>query len=256
MEEKISITNNRDLKLAAVLHFPSKAIKYPAVIVLHGFTGSKEEEHITSLARDLQRKGFCTIRFDMSGLGESEGSIENDYRLSHYLDDIDAVYKDLCGQYFIDPENISIVGHSMGGKAALLYAARNPNIRAVCAISAPAQLGDAGAFKKDMNEWKKTGWLERSSSQFGFLSFPYAFIKDAMRHDVRKVAPRIKQPKLIVWGTKDATVLPTETEELYDFLDEPKESFIVNGMDHHYKRDPKLMTKVNNRIISFFRENV
>ncbi|MBI1863087.1 alpha/beta fold hydrolase [Candidatus Microgenomates bacterium] len=152
MEETVSVINNRDLKLAAIFHYPGKTIAYPAVIVLHGFTGSKEEEHIAALCRDLHKKNICAIRFDMSGLGESEGTLENDYRLSHYIDDIDAIYQELRKQYFIDSANIGIVGHSMGGKAALLYAARNPQIRSVCAISAPAQMGDAAAFKNDLKD--------------------------------------------------------------------------------------------------------
>lgn len=256
MEEKIAITNKKDLKISAVFHFPGKTVRYPAVIVLHGFTGSKDEEHIATLARDLHKKGIAAVRFDMSGLGESEGSIESDYRLSNYLDDIDVIVNELASQLFIDSDSIGIVGHSMGGKAALLHAARNPKIRAVCAISSPAQLGDAGAFKNDVPEWKKTGWLDRESSIFGFLSFPYAFIKDAMKHDVRKIAPAIKQPKLIIWGTADTQVLPTETEELYDFLDEPKESFIVKELDHHYKKNPKLIKQVNDKVVSFFQETL
>lgn len=256
MEEKISITNKNDLKLSVVFHFPGKTIRYPAVIVLHGFTGSKDEEHIASLARDLHKKGIAAVRFDMSGLGESEGSLESDYRLSNYLDDIDVVFNELSSQLFIEPGSVGIVGHSMGGKAALLYASRNPKIRAVCAISSPAQLGDAGAFKNDIPEWEKTGWLDRESSMFGFLSFPYAFIKDAMKHDVRKIAQNIKQPKLIIWGTSDNSVLPSETEELCDFLDEPKESFIIKGLDHHYKNNQKLIKTVNDKVVSFFHETL
>lgn len=254
MEERVSIKNKRNLNLSAIFHFPGKTIKYPAVIVLHGFAGYKEEPHIESLASALQKKNIAAVRFDMSGLGESEGSLEEDYRLGHYLEDIDAVFNQLVTQFFIDPHSIGIVGHSMGGKAALLYAAQNPLVRAVSAISSPPQLSDAAAFKNDLAEWRKTGWLDHNSSRFGFISFPYAFIKDAMRHDVRKVAKHIKQPKLIVWGTADKNVLPTETEELYDFLDEPKESFIIKGMDHYYKNDPKLTKTVNDKVVSFFQE--
>lgn len=256
MEEKILITNKKDLRLSAVFHYPGKTIRYPAVIVLHGFTGSKDEAHIAWLSHDLHKKNIAALRFDMSGLGESEGSLEADYRLSNYLDDIDTVYKKLVAELFIEPDSIGIVGHSMGGKAALLYAARNPAIRSVCAISSPSQMGDAVAFKSDLVDWKKTGWLDRESSRFGFLSFPYSFIKDAMKHDVRKIATSIRQPKLIVWGTADSSVLPTETEELYDFLDDPKESFIVSGLDHHYKNDPKMIKKVNDKIVSFFHKTL
>jgi len=256
MEEKISITNKQNLQLSAILHTPGKTIKYPAVMVLHGFSGSKEEEHIAQLTRDLAKNGICAIRFDMSGLGESEGSIESDYRLSNYLDDIDVIYNLLAMQFFVDSKSIGIVGHSMGGKAALLYAAHNPEIRSVCAISPPYQMSDTTAYKSKLEDWKKTGWLEKNSGQFGILHFPYAFIEDAMKHDVRKVAAKIKQSKLIVWGTKDTSVLPVEAEELYDFLEPPKESFIVKGMGHKYKNDPVLTTKVNSKIVSFFRETL
>jgi pimeloyl-ACP methyl ester carboxylesterase len=256
MEERVQIANKKNLKLSAVFHYPGKAVTYPAVILLHGFSGSKDEEHIKTLAYDLHKKGIAAVRFDMSGLGESEGSLEEDYRFSNFLLDIDAIYQMLASQVFIDHKSIGIVGHSMGGKAALIYAASNPAVRSVCAISSPSQMGDAAAFKNDLAQWKATGWLDRKSSQYGFLSFPYAFIKDAMKYDVRKIARSIGQPKLIIWGTADDTVLPSETEELYDFLDEPKEAMIVKGMDHHYKDDPNLVNNVNKKVVSFFKETL
>lgn len=255
MEEQVSITNPNGLTLSTIFHYPGKTIRYPAVIVLHGFTGSKDEEHIVALARDLHKKNIAAVRFDMSGLGESEGTIEADYRLSNYLDDIDTVFKQLTEQYCIDPSAIGIVGHSMGGLAALLYAARNPQIRAVCAISSPAQLADAATFKNALPEWEKTGWFDRTSSRFGILSFPYDFILDAMKHDLRKAASHIHQPKLVIWGSKDKNVFPTETEEVFDFLDDPKESLVLD-IDHYYKKDPKLINKVNHKVVSFFQETL
>lgn len=256
MEEILSIQNKNNLTLSAIFHYPGKSIKYPAVIVLHGFTGYKEEEHLVELSHDLQKNGIAVIRFDMSGLGESEGSLEEDYRLTNYLSDIDVVFQTLASQLFIDENAIGIAGHSMGGNAALLYAARNSQIRSVCAISAPYQLGDSGGLKKHLSEWKQSGWLERTSSRYGILSFPYSFIEDAMSHDVRKVAGQIKQPKLIVWGTADNRVFPSECEELYDFLHDPKESFVVQGMGHDYKRHPDMIKRVNKKVVAFFQKTL
>jgi len=83
-ELRVSITNERGLRLAGVVHLPTGKGKCPAVILLHGFTGYKEEEHNIFLARDLVKRGFFVLRFDTSGSGESEGSMKDDYRMTNY----------------------------------------------------------------------------------------------------------------------------------------------------------------------------
>lgn len=46
MEEKIFIKNSKGLKLASIIHYPDGEKQYPAIIILHGFTGYKEEAHL------------------------------------------------------------------------------------------------------------------------------------------------------------------------------------------------------------------
>ena len=72
MEENVLITNKKDLKLASVIHRPKAEGRCPGVILIHGFTGSKEELHIKQLGIDLAENGFVAVRFDASGLGASE----------------------------------------------------------------------------------------------------------------------------------------------------------------------------------------
>lgn len=53
LAEKIKVKNNKGLNLSTVLERPNKNGKFPTVILLHGFTGYKEEKHIVLLAKNL-----------------------------------------------------------------------------------------------------------------------------------------------------------------------------------------------------------
>jgi|GEM_PF-2852341 len=66
MITKAKVKNIKGLNLTTVVHSPNKESKYPAIILLHGFKGYKEEENIIQLATDSAENGFVAIRFDAS----------------------------------------------------------------------------------------------------------------------------------------------------------------------------------------------
>ena len=88
MQEKVFIKNSKGLKLASIIRYPGKDRQYPTIMILHGFTGYKEEAHFEELERILVKNGFAVIRFDASGSGNSGGSFEKDYSMSNFLKDI------------------------------------------------------------------------------------------------------------------------------------------------------------------------
>ena len=85
----------------------------PPMILLHGRTNSAHTWDFTSLAF---HDSFHVIAVDQRGHGESGWSPDGDYGL-------DALVPDIEG--FIDAlglREVTLVGHSMGGRAALAYA--------------------------------------------------------------------------------------------------------------------------------------
>jgi dienelactone hydrolase len=242
--------------LSSVLHVPKRQTTSPAVILLHGFTGYKDENHIVSLADALAESGIYAIRFDTVGYGESEGTIEDDFRLSNYMYDIDTIYNFLTHYEGIDSASIGIWGHSMGGLASIIYATENRRIKAVSAVSAPSFFGSGKWLRSQIPQWEKTGSLTVESSRYGTISVPYDFYKDAKKYSALDVVAKLSQPLQIIAGAADQTVELSDTKQLFDAAPEPKELLEITEMTHDYKRYPEILTQVNDAVVTFFTSNL
>jgi uncharacterized protein len=256
MEEKIFIQNSKLQKLAAIINKPQEEGPFPVVLLLHGFTGYKEEKHLESLAQLLAANNIVAIRFDASGFGESEGTVETDYRVSNYLSDIESVYGHLCKQSFVDSSRIGIDGHSLGGMLAVIFAAKHPELKAVCAVSAVSTHFTEYRAAEKFKGWKETGYREQISSRMGKIKIPYAFIEDANQYNAIEYASKLRSPLLVIVGGKDTAVPASETKEIYDYAPEPKELLEFAEMDHHYKKHPELLQQINQKILQFYITNL
>ncbi|MBI5614284.1 alpha/beta fold hydrolase [Candidatus Gottesmanbacteria bacterium] len=255
IEEKVTIANEKGLKLVGVLHLPTGRKRCPAVINLHGFTGYKEEENSSSLARDLASKGYVVIRFDASGDGESEGTLSDDYRMTNYLSDIDSVYQYLIHHPCVDPEKIGVWGHSMGATLSLIWGSMHNEIKVICAVSPPIELGSTDWLGPRLESWKRTGWFSKISSNGNIEKrIPWAFVEDARKYNVLKFVQGVKSPTMIVLGLSDDTVPPEQSRKIYRRLTCKKELIEVEGMSHDYKKFPDQVLKVNEKVLPFFRQ--
>ena len=252
MFKEIQIKNKKGLKLSAVIGIPDKNKKSPAIILLHGFTGYKAEEHILSLSKFLTQNGYVTIRFDSSGFGESEGSTEKEYRVSNYVKDIECVYNYLLKQKFVDKNRMGVWGQSMGGMLSIIFGSKHPEIKAVCAVSTPTQITRADALEGWLREWKEKGSFDKWSSKYGQVKIPYAFVEDSKQWSALDSIKLINAPTLIILGTIDDTVLPNNTRQVFQSANKPKELFEVDKMNHDYKKNPAQIKIVNNKVLKFF----
>ena len=192
MSKKCWIENKRGLRLAAVVESPSWERPSPFSLLLHGFKGYKEEATYTELAKALMAKGIGSIRFDASGFGESEGTLEKDYRLSNYCLDAESVYDYILQQTYVDKTRVGVCGQSLGGLQAIVFASKYPELKAMVSISPPNILGEDGELSLDVGEWKKTGYLNRISSKYGKIKVPYAFLTDAQKFVGAEYAQKVK----------------------------------------------------------------
>ncbi len=252
MDEKIQIKNNKGLLLSAIVAKPEKLGKFPTVLLLHGFKGYKEEETYSDLAKRFLDQKIASVRFDASGFGDSEGTLENDYRFSNYIDDTESVYEWMLLQDFVDTRKIGVIGQSMGGAQTILFASNHPEIKFAVAISPPDRIGTDDALGAVKDAWKYKGYLEEMSSRYAKkIKIPYAYLEDAMQYNFVQLVKQVKSPLLIVLGEKDTTVLPVQTQRVFRAAKQPKILMRFEKMNHFYKKDPEVLQIVNGRIINY-----
>ncbi len=127
------------IPLHAKLEFPERsASKLPLVIVLHGFTGHMEEEHITAVSRMFNKCGFATLRIELYGHGMSGGKFA-DHTLLKWLSEMMTVIDYARGLDFVT--DLFLCGHSQGGLMVMLAgAAKHDVIRAIIPLSPAAMI--------------------------------------------------------------------------------------------------------------------
>ena len=100
----------------------------PTAIVLHGIPGIEKN---TDIAYALRDAGWNALIFHYRGSWGSEG----EYTLAGIPDDVQVAIDALTsGQYPVDAKRLALVGHSLGGWAAVVCASRDPRVKAAVTI--------------------------------------------------------------------------------------------------------------------------
>jgi len=184
---------------------------HPTVVLLHGFPGF---ERNFDLAQAARRAGWNALVFHYRGCWGSQGA----YAFGHVLEDVGAALRFLGSDeghaHRVDPEHIALVGHSLGGFAALMSASDSPQVHAVASISG-VNFGAYGA-----------GWSDSAAQRQGALAFfeegltplrgtsAQALLDEVVTHIgqwnvLDGVAPLCGRPVLLVGASQDE-VIPVE----------------------------------------------
>lgn len=141
--------NSSGSRLFGVLYIAEGRGPHPTILLLHGFPGT---ERNLDLAHAFRRAGWNVLVFHYRGSWGSEGS----FSFGNVLEDVKAALKyirsdEIAQRCRVDRENIALVGHSMGGFAALLTAAADMDIK-TCAAMAPFDFGAMAGLARDNPE--------------------------------------------------------------------------------------------------------
>jgi pimeloyl-ACP methyl ester carboxylesterase len=124
-------------RMGGLVYTAAGAGPHPTFVMLHGFPGNEKN---IDLAQALRRAGFNVVYFHFRGAWGSEG----EYRIMNLEADVAAVLSFLrdtenAARYRVDPSRLSLLGHSMGGFAALAAGRSDPQLVCVGAM-APANV--------------------------------------------------------------------------------------------------------------------
>ena len=130
----IQFQNQNGFTLSGKIELPITKTKAFAILA-HCFTGNKSLGVVRHICRGLNMEGIAVLRFDFTGLGDSEGDF-TDTTFTSNVEDIVAAADYLKENY--EPARI-LIGHSLGGAAVIFAAGRISSVRAITTIGAPSQ---------------------------------------------------------------------------------------------------------------------
>jgi len=235
-EENISFNNCRGDTLSGVLHHPATQNPNGAVIFCHGMESDKNSEKLIYLSRELAKQGTLALRFDFSYVGESSGNFA-DITYSGEVEDLRAAYA-LIEHH--RPGKTAILGSSMGGTIALLFAAEEPKISALVTLAAP--LHPENSPKRVLTAAQLQQWRDCGFTIYNGLRLNVSLLADLEKIDVPAAVQKIQCPVLILHGDADEVVPVEEAYELDASLRHSKRLLIFKGADHRLS-DPVAMQR-------------
>ena len=210
--ERLEFTGGAGAKLAGVLHRPADGTKVVgAALLAHCFTCSKDLFTTARIAKGLAAGGYLTMAFDFTGLGESDGEMAATTVATNVSDLTQAAVALI--RRGAGP--CVLVGHSLGGTAAVLAASRLHTVGAVVAVASPASVAHVEhLFDEDALEQIRTDGQAEVKIGPKPVHIGREFLDDLHRHDVTAAAAELDRPMLVVQAGADNVVGRDQTEAL------------------------------------------
>lgn len=213
--------------LAGRLELPAGQVVATAVFA-HCFTCGKDSVAASRIARELAARGVAVLRFDFTGLGQSDGDFANTTFTSNVDDLICAAghLRETIGAPTV------LIGHSLGGAAVLAAAHRIQEVKAVVTIGAPADTTHVehliGSSKADIEadgiaEVVLAGRPFRISNNF---------LRDINQQDQTTCIAGLNRALLVMHSPQDDLVGIDNARRIFDAARHPKSFVSLDGADH------------------------
>lgn len=227
---RIEFPNIQGEQLSAALSLPAQPEPRGYVLFAHCFTCGKNIAAASRISRALTAHGFAVLRFDFTGLGNSEGDFANT-NFSSNVEDLLAAADFLRASY---QAPVMMIGHSLGGAAVLAAAEKVPECKAVCTIGAPA----TPAHLLQNLENDPAAATPSYSLTVGQKTFPIQqqFVNDLTDAKVSDKLSRLKRALLVLHAPLDNVVSIDEAGKIFQQAKHPKSFVSLDGADHLVSR--------------------
>ena len=229
---QVKFNNRQGLTLVGDLEMPTGEAPRAFALFAHCFTCTSKVRAAVHIARAMAEHGIAVLRFDFTGLGQSEGDFSaSDF--SANIDDLEDAAAWLA-QTHAAPQ--LLVGHSLGGTAVLAAAARVASCRAVATINAPAEPEHVLRLMGDDLER-----IEREGSapvDLGGRPFRIRkdFVDDLRGHDLAERIGMLKRALLVLHSPVDRVVSVDNAQQIFVSARHPKSFVSLDHADHLLSR--------------------
>ena len=226
--QKLEFENAAGHTLAGRLDVPAGEEPIAYAVFAHCFTCSKNLNAAVRVSQALNRERIAVLRFDFTGLGESEGEFAESTLMSN-VDDLVAAASFLDRRYRAPA---LLVGHSLGGAAVLRAAARIPSARAVATIAAPFDPAHiTHLFRGSLDTIEERG---EATVRIGgrTLRITRELVRDLERSRSAGVLQGLGRALLVLHSPADEVVPIENAARIYTAEPHPKSFVSLDTADH------------------------
>ena len=211
------------------VRMPDAGGPFPTIVFLHGFTVWKTgpQRLYEEFVRMAVKEGFCVVRYDFYGTGESEGEFY-EMTIGSEMNETAAIYKWASEQPYVDVNNMFLGGHSLGALLALVEA---PHIQPKATFgwsTALTMLFQAGQRTRTMRGPTERGW------DIDGLELSREFMDECAGMDFLEMVKGYDKPVLLIHGTGDVDIPVESAYALKKVYGDSCELDIVEGANHRF----------------------
>lgn len=227
MAENIRIKNKYNKNLSTILDLPIGDIK-DFVIISHCFTCSKRYKLYNNIAKALTEKGYGVARYDVMGLGESEGDFSHTSFTTN-LEDLVTVY-DYVAEHYKEPS--FLVGHSLGSLVSIKAANLLDSIKGVATVASPQNFDNLirlfSSYEQELKE--KDNLVVKLFGRDINIGLDY--LKDLKGESADEIFANFKKPIIMFHSLTDKVVPYEQGINLFNKINSEKSFISLNNVDH------------------------
>ena len=243
---EVSFTGHHGDQLTGTIHEGDRP--RGGVLMAHCFTCSSDVSVNVRIAKRLAELGYHVLRFDFTGLGRSGGN----FRDSTFVANVGDLVR--AATWMLDEGfgPTAMLGHSLGGAAALIAAGRVRTLKSVAVIGAPSSARHVLEHIA-VDEERQARIDGCTEVELVGRTFPISneFLSDLDAYDSAQAVGELGLPLAVLHSPDDVTVPISEGEALFGLAAQPKAFFPLVGADH-LLTDPKLAVAAADFLAAWF----
>lgn len=269
-EEDVTLSLDGE-EIVGTLALPEGAAPGPVVLMLHGFTGDRDELDVSGTdegvfsrtARLWAERGVASLRIDFRGSGDSDGDWE-DTTFSGQTADALAAVDWLASDPRFDPGQIAVLGWSQGGLVAAGTAAADPRVASVALwapVAHPAVTFGALVGQEAIAAGLASGGeaVDVTLSWGAEIELRTGFFEELYTVDPLAAISHYPGPLLVIVGTRDTVVAPQPLSgQAYVANHDGDEELLVLDTDHVFDAfsGPEMVDEMALWTLAWFRSTL
>jgi len=235
----------------------------PLVVFSHCFTCNKDLKAIVRISRALAMSGVTVLRFDMTGLGGSDGDFSRT-NFSTNVADLRAAIQ--YASQHVGPVT-GLIGHSFGGAASLAVAGdpdeNERSLRGVATLAAPSDTQHLADLVDILNPSIATTGAGEISIGGRLWTITREMTADVRSHRLGDSISKVRVPLMVLHSPVDETVDFSEATSIVRLASQrppgivspPVSLIALDGSDHLLANHPGDLVYVAELFAAFFKRH-